>query len=81
MFSQLWSSFATGYLRFVQRRAGLVLCVAAALACLGLWLAQRIVVEPSLEALLPDDNAALPAIEEMSERGVFQKTEKFVRSM
>ena len=68
MFSKLWSSFAASYLRLSERRPALILSIALVFACLGLWLAQRIVIEPSLEALLPDDNPALPAIAEMSER-------------
>lgn len=64
----VWSSSIHRYLRFVERSAGLVVTFCLLLAAGGLWLCQRLSVDPQLDALLPADSPALPAIEEMSQR-------------
>lgn len=66
--SSLWENLISRYLRFAELRPGLILLVALLLSLGGLSLSQRIYVDPSLEALLPADSPALPAIEEMQER-------------
>ena len=64
----LWSLLIRRYLRFAERHALLVVLACALLAFAGLWQAQQLSVNPRLEALLPADSPALPAIEELSER-------------
>ena len=57
-----------GYLAVAERHSAAVLVAALLLAGLGVLVGQRIAVNPSLEALLPKNTRALPALDELRRR-------------
>lgn len=63
-----WTQLANKYLSLSERRPKTILAVALAVALVGLSLAQRLQIDASLEALLPEDTPALPALAQMAQR-------------